>query len=60
MLGWSAISVATITLIGTAVSLENLGQLSSLLWLAWIVYASIAIARGKPAPARAIAVASSA
>ena len=57
VLGWSAISVATITLIGTAVSLENLGQLSGLLWLAWIVYASIALARGKHAPARAVAVA---
>ena len=59
-LGWSAISVATITLIGTAVSLENLGQLSSMLWFAWIVYASIAIARGKPTPAGAVAVAQSA
>jgi len=59
-LGWSAIGVATITLIGTAVSLENLGQLSSMLWFAWIVYASIAIARGKRAPARAVAVAQNA
>jgi hypothetical protein len=56
-LGWSAIGVATITLIGTAVSLENLGQLSSLLWFAWIVYASVALARGKRAPAGAVAVA---
>src|SRR6266550_2057826 len=59
-LGWSAIGVALLTLIGTAVSLENLGQMSSMLWFAWIVYASIAIARGKPAPARAVAVAHSA
>ena len=57
VLGWSAIGVATITLIGTAVSLENLGQLSSLLWLTWIVYASVALARGKQAEARAVAVA---
>ena len=55
-LGWSAIGVATITLVGTAVSLNNLGQMSGLLWFAWIVYASIAIARGKRAPARAVAV----
>jgi hypothetical protein len=55
-LGWSAIGVATITLIGTAVSLENLGQMSSLLWFVWIVYASIALARGKRAPAGAVAV----
>jgi len=59
-LGWSAIGVATLTLIGTAVSLENLGQMSGMLWFAWIVYASIAIARGKPAPVRAVAVAQSA
>ena len=59
-LGWSAIGVATITLIGTAVSLENLGQFSSLLWFAWIVYASIALARGKRAPAGAVAVAQNA
>ena len=60
VLGWSAIGVATLTLIGTAVSLENLGQMSGMLWFAWIVYASIAIARGKPAPAGAVAVAQSA
>jgi hypothetical protein len=52
-LGWSAIGIAMLTLIGTAVSLNNLGQMSSLLWFAWIVYASIALARGKRAPARA-------
>lgn len=59
-LGWSAIGVALLTLIGTAVSVESVGQFSVMLWFAWIVYASIAIARGKPAPARAIAVAHSA
>jgi len=59
-LGWSAIGVAALTLIGTAVSLENLGQMSGMLWFAWIVYASVAIARGKPAPAGAVAVAHSA
>ena len=56
-LGWSAIGVAVLTLIGTAVSVENVGQFSVMLWFAWIVYASIAIARGKPAPAGAVAVA---
>ena len=56
-LGWSAIGVATLTLIGTAVSLENLGQMSGMLWFAWIVYASIALARGRHVRAAAIAVA---
>jgi hypothetical protein len=58
-LGWSAIGVAALTLIGTAVSVESVGQFSVMLWFAWIVYASIAIVRGKPAPARAMAVAHS-
>jgi hypothetical protein len=56
-LGWSAVGIALITLIATAVSVENLGQFSVLLWLAWIVCASIALARGERAPARTVAVA---
>jgi hypothetical protein len=59
-LGWSAIGVALLTLIGTAVSVENVGQFTVMLWFAWIVYASITLVRGKPAPARAVAVAHSA
>jgi hypothetical protein len=59
-LGWSAIAVAVLTLIATAVSVENVGQFSVMLWFAWIVYASIAVARGKRAPASAVAVAQSA
>ena len=59
-LGWSAIAVALLTLIGAAVSVENVGQFSVMLWFAWIVYASIAVARGKRAPASAVAVAQSA
>jgi len=59
-LGCSAIGVATLTLVGAAAAVDGVGQFSVMLWFAWIVYASIAIARGKPAPARAIAVAQSA
>ena len=59
-LGWSAIGVALLTLIGAAVSVDGVGQFSVMLWFAWILYSSIAIARGKPAPARAMAVAQSA
>ena len=58
-LGWSAISVAVLTLIVTPLSVNNVGQFSVMLWFAWIVYASIAIARGKRAPARAVAIAQS-
>jgi hypothetical protein len=59
-LGWSAMGVAALTLIGSAVSVENIGQFTVMLWFAWIVYASIALARGKRVPARATAVAQSA
>jgi hypothetical protein len=47
VLGWSAIAVAAVTLVTTATSFDNLGQLSNMLWLAWIVAASIALARGE-------------
>jgi len=58
--GWSAIGVATLTLIGAAAAVDSVGQFTVMLWFAWIVYASIAIVRSKPAPARAMAVAQSA
>jgi hypothetical protein len=56
-LGWSAIGTAAIILVLTAVSLDNLGQLSNLLWLIWIVGASIALGRGERAPRVSVAVA---
>jgi hypothetical protein len=56
-LGWSAVGIALVTLVATAVSVESVGQFSVLLWLAWIVYASIVLARGERAPAHAVAVA---
>jgi hypothetical protein len=45
VLGWSGIAVAAVTLVLTAVSLDNLGQMANLLWLLWVVAASIALAR---------------
>ena len=59
-LGWSAIGIALLTLIGAAASVDGVGQFSVMLWFAWIVYASFAIARGKRAPSRTVAVAQSA
>jgi hypothetical protein len=59
-LGWSAIGIAVLTLVATAISVESIGQFSVMLWFAWIVFASIAIARGQRAPARSVAVAQSA
>jgi hypothetical protein len=49
LLGWSAIAVAVITLLTTATSFDNLGQLANSLWLAWIVAASIALGRRRQA-----------
>jgi hypothetical protein len=45
VLGWSAIAVAAIILVTTAVSLDTLGQFSNLLWLVWIIGASVSLAR---------------
>jgi hypothetical protein len=59
-LGWSAIGIALTTLVATAVSVENLGQLSVLLWYAWIVGASIALARRQRTRMGAIAAAQTA
>ena len=56
-LGWTAIGTAAIILVLTAVSLDNLGQLSNVLWLIWIVGASIALGRGERAPRGSVAVA---
>ncbi|MDX6489204.1 MAG: hypothetical protein QOK13_1819 [Gaiellaceae bacterium] len=56
-LGGSAIAVAVVQLVLTAVSVDNLGQMTFLLWLAWIVYASFALPRGERVRASATAVA---
>jgi hypothetical protein len=44
-LGWSAVGAGALTL-AAAPSTENLGQLSVLLFFAWVVAASVALARG--------------
>ena len=51
MIGWSAIGVSLLILVTTAVSLDNLGQMSNLLWLLWIVAASVSLARRSDAKA---------
>lgn len=53
-LGWGAVGVAVLTLVA-APSTENFGQLSVLAFFAWVVVASIALARGGRAPAAAAA-----
>jgi len=56
VLGRSAIGVAAIQLVTTAVSVDNFGQMTFTLWLIWIVAASIGLARRPTAhvPARAV------
>jgi hypothetical protein len=43
VLGAGAIAIAAIQLVTTAVSVDNIGQMSFFLWLVWIVYASITL-----------------
>lgn len=58
-LGRSAIGIAAIQLVATAVSVDNLGQMTFFLWLVWIVYASFSLARGPRAHAARAMVAQS-
>lgn len=44
-LGWSALAIAAITLTGTAVSIDDVGQLAYQLWLIWIIVSSVALCR---------------
>jgi hypothetical protein len=55
ILGWSAIAIALFTLVATAISVNNLGQFSILLFFGWTVGASITLGRAKRAPASSLA-----
>jgi hypothetical protein len=57
IVGWSALAIAAVTLLGTPVDIENLGQFSQLFWLAWAVGTGVALVRETRAPARALATA---
>ncbi len=56
-LGWSAVAIASIILVVTPISLDNLAQMTNLLWLAWIVAASVALARRRPSRVGTVAAA---
>jgi hypothetical protein len=58
-LGWSAIAVAALTLVGTPALLEHGGQAGYFLWLGWIVYASVSLGRRRAPSREAAAVATS-
>ena len=51
VIGWSALSIAAVVLVTTAASLDNLGQMSNMLWLIWIAGTSIALTRAGGAEA---------
>ncbi|HEV8250481.1 MAG TPA: hypothetical protein VGQ15_10955 [Gaiellaceae bacterium] len=56
-LGGSAFAIAAIMLVTTASSLDNIGQMAFMLWLAWIVFASLTLARARRVSAEAVALA---
>ena len=57
-LGYGAVGVALLTLVTTALSVDNAAQLANMFWLAWIVWASVALARGvRQRSAAAVAIA---
>ncbi|HEX3226725.1 MAG TPA: hypothetical protein VHQ89_11555 [Gaiellaceae bacterium] len=57
IVGWSAVAIAAETLVGGAASPTNLGQLSSMFTLIWVVGVCIALLRREPrrAPVPAVA-----
>jgi hypothetical protein len=57
IIGWSAVAVAAETLVGAAASPGNLGELSSMLTLVWVVGVCIALLRHEPRGAAIPAVA---
>jgi len=58
IVGWSALGIVAYTLVLTPLSFDNLGQFSQILWLFWVVGASVALARS-PRQAAAPALAAS-
>lgn len=54
-LGRSAIGIAALMLVTTAASFDGVGQFAFLLWLLWIAFASVSLARGRRAPAGVVA-----
>jgi len=57
IIGWSAVAVAAVTFVGVAADPNNLGQLSSLFSLIWVVGTCVALLRREPRRAAVPAVA---
>jgi hypothetical protein len=54
VLGWSAIAIALLTLVGAAAPTNGLAENTVLLWFIWIVVASISLARSEQARTPAV------
>jgi hypothetical protein len=48
VIGWSAVAIAAVTFIGVAADPNNLGQMSTMLALIWVVGTCIALLRREP------------
>jgi hypothetical protein len=46
-LGWSGLAIGAYTLVATPASLNGFGQFSTMLFLIWVIAASIALSRGE-------------
>lgn len=57
VIGWSAVAIAAVTFVGVAADPNNLGQMSTMLALLWVVGTSIALIRREPRHAAVPAVA---
>jgi len=57
VIGWSAVAIPAVTFVGVAADPNNLGQMSTMLALVWVVGTCIALLRREPRPAAVPAVA---
>lgn len=57
VIGWTAVAIPAVTFIGVAADPNNLGQMSTMLALLWVVGTCIALLRREPRPAVVPAVA---
>ena len=48
IIGWSAVAVAAVTFVGVAADPNNLGQMSTMLSLIWVVGTCVALVRREP------------
>jgi hypothetical protein len=57
VLGWTAVAAGLFTLVATAISIDTVGQMSTLVFFAWVAAASIGLVRHRSTPAAAFAAA---